>query len=156
MRRIEKNITEKQELEDILNRGEVIHLAMADENGPYVVPMNYGYRDGTIYLHCAPQGRKIDMITTNPRVSFNVTVDTKLFKGINACAWTYHFMSVTGFGRACVVTEREDVINGLDVIMEHYGRAENTYTVNALERVVVLRIDIDELTGKRSPAVKKD
>ena len=62
MRRKEKEITDHTEIEAILNRSEICRLAMADDNVPYVVALNYGYANNCLYIHCAPEGKKIDMI----------------------------------------------------------------------------------------------
>lgn len=156
MRRIDKEITDSQELNDILAAGRVMHIAMADGDEPYVVPVNYGVCDDAIYIHCAKDGRKIDIIRKNPKVCFNVAVDAELVVGKTSCSWTYHFRSVTGRGRASVLTEKSEKVAALDIIMKHYGKNDNSYGDGAVEKIAIIKIKIEELTGKRSPAVKKD
>ena len=48
MRRKEKEITDRAEMEAILRRGEICRLAMANDNTPYVVALNYGYADNCL------------------------------------------------------------------------------------------------------------
>ena len=75
MRRKDKQVTDPKWMEAVLRRGQVIHLGLAGEDGwPYVVPMCYGYRDGAIFLHGAPVGRKHGILAANPKVCFQVTL----------------------------------------------------------------------------------
>jgi len=154
MRRKEKLIAEVAEISDILNKGEVVHLAMVDGNEPYVVPMSYGFKDGMIYLHCAKEGRKVSVIKANPNVCFEVTVDTELVKKDQGCSWTYHFRSVIGKGKAVIINDVSEKLVGLSAIMEQYGSAEHSFSDAAVEKTLVIRIDIEEMTGKQSPVQK--
>ena len=154
MRRQEKLISELAEISGILKRGEVIRIAMVHDGEPYLVPMSYGVRDGVIYLHCAKEGRKIDALRGDARVCFEVTVDEKLVKESQSCGWTYHFRSVIGKGRVSFVEDFNEKLEGLNSIMEQYGSSENSFPDKAVEKTEVLRIDIEEFTGKLSPAEK--
>jgi len=57
MRRREKQITDTKQMEQILAQAQVCRLAMVDKGHPYVVPLNFGYRDGALYFHSALEGR---------------------------------------------------------------------------------------------------
>lgn len=152
MRRKEKLIAEASEINDILERGEVIRLAMVDKGEPYLVPMSYGVKGSVIYVHCAKEGRKIDALRGNNRVCFEVSCDTELVKKVESCGWTYHYRSVIGFGRVSFIEDFAEKLIGLSAIMEHYGSDDHSFPDAAVERTLVLRIDIDEITGKKSPA----
>ena len=66
MRRKEREIKDKKDIERILKDSRVLRLAMVDKDKPYLVPMNFGYRDGALYLHSALEGRKIDLLKKIP------------------------------------------------------------------------------------------
>lgn len=151
MRRNEKEIKEQIELYEILSRGQIIRLGMALNNEPYVVPMNYGFKDGELYLHSALEGKKIDMLRKNPIVCFEVSVDTELKTAQSACGWTFCFRSVIGRGKAHILTDEKSKIDGLDIIIRHFGSMDNTYKPEAVAKTCVIKIVIDELTGKMSP-----
>ena len=72
----ERQVTDPEQIRHILDTGKVLHLGLAVNDEPYVVPMNYGYvlEDGklTLYLHSALQGKKLDMMRTNPKVFFEI------------------------------------------------------------------------------------
>ncbi|PLX71356.1 MAG: pyridoxamine 5'-phosphate oxidase family protein [Denitrovibrio sp.] len=154
MRREEKLLGEIADINDILKKGEVIRIAMVDKGEPYLVPMSFGVREGVIYLHCAKEGRKIDVLRAHSRVSFEVSCDTKLVKENQSCGWTYHFRSVIGTGDVVFVKDKAEKLEGLQAIMEKYGSDENVFPDKAVDATMVLRIDIDEMTGKSSPAKK--
>ena len=149
MRRNEKEIQDKSEIEKILNRARVCRLGMVDRDTPYVVPLNFGYADGVLYFHSAKQGRKIDLITRNPRVSFEVDELIGLKKAGQACDWGASFKSVIGFGRAGFIETAEGKKNALDIIMAQYSGRSFSYPDEMLERTAVIRVDIEEMTGKQ-------
>lgn len=43
MRRSEREVTDCNEIRQILERAEVLRLAMHDEPFPYIVPVNFGF-----------------------------------------------------------------------------------------------------------------
>lgn len=153
MRRKEREITDIQKLESIINNCDVCRVAFADDNIPYIVTMNFGYSGGTekrIYFHCANEGRKLDMIRKNNYVCFGFDTDHILYKGNLACDFGMSFSSVVGYGHITIVMEPEERISGLNHIMSHYaGKGEFRYNQDVLERTMVLRLDIKEMTGKR-------
>ena len=74
MTKRERQITDPKQIEAILDASKVLHLGLAVDNEPYVVPLNYGYTMEAgklvIYLHSGQRGKKLDMIRSNPRVFF--------------------------------------------------------------------------------------
>lgn len=58
MRRPKQEIMDKAVLEEILAGAEICRLSMLDGQLPYIVPVNYGYREGHIYIHSAPEGKR--------------------------------------------------------------------------------------------------
>ena len=151
MRRKDKEITDKAAIEEILQKAQVCRLALCENNIPYIVPMNYGYKDGYLYVHGAKEGKKTDMIAANPNVCFEVDMDHELVKGENGSEWTYKYHSVIGYGKAEILQAFEEKKQGLDIIMEHYsGSFEHQYPEAAVHAVSVIRIKIEEMTGKKS------
>lgn len=136
-------------MEDILARTNVLRLAMVDGNEPYIVAMNFAYEAGCIYLHSAKEGRKIDIIRNNNRVAFFADIHTEPVGDKVPCNYGMHFSSIFGTGFAVMVENHEDKIKGLDLIMKkHTGKSGFTYSESALEKTVVIRLDVDQMTGK--------
>jgi len=70
LRRKEKEITNRNEIEEILTHNTICRIALSDNNIPYLIPMNYGYKENKIFLHSAGTGKKIEIIyQTNYRLT---------------------------------------------------------------------------------------
>ena len=156
MRKKQRAITDPRQLEALLKRGRVCHLAMFGPDGaPYAVPVNYGYAENALYIHGAGQGTKVECLRADARVAFSILIEEKLIQREHtgdACGFTTHFVSLCGRGRAVFVEDEADKIAALDKLMAHYGPGPWTYKPEALALTLVARIDIEELIGKRNPA----
>ena len=72
-------IENKEQVEEIISRCDICFVGITDlEGNPYVIPMNFGYQDGVIYLHSGPTGSSIDMLARNNRVCITFSVDHEL------------------------------------------------------------------------------
>jgi uncharacterized protein len=151
MRRTDKEITDIEQIEKILNQAEIIRLAMVDEGEPYLVAMNYVYLDGFLYLHSAKEGRKIDVLKKNNKVAFQTDIETALM--INEETWrcTTRYMSVFGTGKALFIDAKDEKKKVLDAIMtKHTGKTEFEYPDNVLDMTLVIKVEIEAMTGKKS------
>jgi nitroimidazol reductase NimA-like FMN-containing flavoprotein (pyridoxamine 5'-phosphate oxidase superfamily) len=155
MRRHEKEIFLRSDIDAVIHGCQICHLAMAMDNRPYVVPISFGY-DGThLFFHSALEGLKIEYLKANPQVCFQMERGVKLVTAASGpCHWTFHFESVVGHGTAAEMRDAADKRYGLDQIVVHYRGAGGDYSEAALSALSVWRITIDALTGKRSPVVK--
>jgi uncharacterized protein len=152
MRKKEREITDIHELESIINRCDVCRIAFADVNIPYIVTMNFGYsgKERTIYFHCAGEGRKIEMVKKNNHVCFEMDTDHVLNDGKKACDFGMSYRSIVGYGDITIVRDPEEKISGLNQIMLHYtGKGGFTYEQDVLDKTMILRLDIREMTGKK-------
>ena len=150
MRRPEKQIENPVLIDEILKQGRELSLAMIDGDRPYVVRMNYGYKENSIYLHCARKGKKLDCLRTNPNVCFEISEVLERIDGEKACQWSTNFRALVGRGKAHIIDDRDDKINGYDVLMRHFDGPTGHYDENNLKGSLIIRIDIEELTGKQS------
>jgi nitroimidazol reductase NimA-like FMN-containing flavoprotein (pyridoxamine 5'-phosphate oxidase superfamily) len=148
MRRKDKEITDTDAIASVIRKSTVCRLAMSDDGQPYVLPMSFGYKDGAVYFHCAPEGRKIDIIRKNPRVCIEFDVDCRLKTGDNACQWGFYFQSAIAFGVAAFIEDAAEKRAALDIIMRHYSSEAFTYPDSAIDKIVVIRVAVTELTGK--------
>ncbi len=150
MRRHEREIRSDKEIRDILETASVCRLGLCDGPQPYIVPMNYGYRDGCLYMHCAREGRKIDILRNNDRVCVEVDIDVRIVRGEAPCRWTTKYRSVIGFGRATIIDDETEKKAGLDVIMAHHGASGGEYDEKSLQRTSVIKVVLESMTGKQS------
>lgn len=151
MRRAEKNIASRAEIDTVIRDCLVCRLALALNDEPYLVPVSFGYDGAAIYFHTAPEGRKLTILAHNPRVCFEFERDVELVRHpINACRWTLHYESVIGAGQVTELLDEADKLAGLNKIMEHYSGREWEMTTVAIDATRVWKIVIDEVSGKRS------
>jgi nitroimidazol reductase NimA-like FMN-containing flavoprotein (pyridoxamine 5'-phosphate oxidase superfamily) len=151
MRRKEREIQAREALENILRRATVCRLAMSVDDEPYIVPLNFGYRDHALYFHGAREGKKIDMLRKNRRVCFEIDMDHEMVRAETPCDWTFKYRSVIGFGKAELITEPEAKRNALDIIMEHCGAsAPYPYREKGFEKACIIKVTIESMTGKQA------
>ena len=149
MRRTDREIKEREIIDEIINKADICRIAMCDGDMPYIVPANYGYDGKNIYIHSAKVGRKVDVLKQNNNVCVEVDVDQKLVRDEIACKWTIEFRSVIGFGKAYFLEDLDEKKNALDLLMRHYEpKKEFTYKQKMLEEVAIIKIELDEVTGK--------
>ena len=150
MRRSERQIESKSDMESIIRDSTICHLALSDGGRPYIVPLNFGYEEGTLYFHCAKDGRKIDIIRRNPAVCFSFVPDHRVVPSESACGWITQYRSVTGFGTASLVESRKSKIKALEIIMRQYSEDKVQFGDNAVDKVLIIRVDVESMTGKVS------
>lgn len=150
MRNREKEITEPHIIEEILSSSSICRVAMYDNDYPYIVPLNYGYRDNTLYFHSAQQGKKIDLIRENSKVGFEIEQSQEIIKGDISCQWSTKFTSIIGTGVIEFVSDYDEKVAGLNILMEQHGKAENEYIKSAVDKIFILKLKIKDLTAKRS------
>ena len=150
MRRKEKEITNKSEIESIIRNSLVCRLGIADNGTPYIVPLCFGYKDNCLYFHSAREGRKIEILKRNSKVCFEFDVNLKVQSGKAACDWGMQYRSVIGYGRASFVEDPEEKRMALDAIMAQYADGAFEYSEKALGKVLVIKVEIETMTGKKS------
>jgi len=62
-----------EEMVEFLSEEIFGHLGLSDGEDVYVVPINHTYSDGEILMHCALEGRKLDMIRASSAACFEVS-----------------------------------------------------------------------------------
>ncbi len=148
MRRSDREIRDRGAIDRVLHAAVVCHLALCDGERPYVIPMSYGYDGERLYFHCAPDGRKLDVIRRNPNACFAVEIGIEVTARDAACSWGVHFQSVIGSGRLSIVADPEEKRRGLAALMAHHGGSSGGIPDDAIRSVCVLRLDVDEVSGK--------
>ena len=151
MRKVNQEIHDRKIIEEILSGGKILRLAINDNPAPYIVPFNYGYNNNVLYVHCAPEGKKIDLLKINSVVGFEIEHTAEIIKSEKACNWAALYRSVTGHGKVEIITEDDQKIAGLDIIMKHNGfEGETEYGRKPLDSMIILKINIEFITGKQS------
>lgn len=118
---------------------------------PYVVPMNFGYKDQCLYLHSASSGKKIEILKNNNNVCFEIDIDTQLVKSERPCDYSMKYLSVIGFGKAIFLDEKQERKRALHIIVGHYiETAPYEYDEKLLDKLTIIKIEINQMFGKNS------
>lgn len=159
MTRRERQVTDINEIIKILDNSKVLHLGLVDGDEPYVVPMNYGYtyenEKLTIWLHCARQGRKLDIMKVNPKVFFEMEYGITPFEGEVACKYGITYSSLMGRGVATIIEDVETKKIALSSLMKTQTGKDFEFDDRMAEVVGVVKIDVLEFTAKHRPLPKE-
>ncbi|HPI93826.1 MAG TPA: pyridoxamine 5'-phosphate oxidase family protein [Deltaproteobacteria bacterium] len=150
MRRHDKEITDKALMESIIRSSKVCRVALCDGDRPYVVPMCFGYDGRHIYLHGAAEGRKIDILRRNPHVCIEFEQDSDVLPADKPCSFSMRFRSVICTGKASFVADVESRHQALQTILGQYTRETFILPDNSLEKIALIRVEPEEMTGKQS------
>jgi len=151
VRRKEKEITDKTDIEAIIEQSMVCKLGMIrNGNTPYIVPLCFGYQDHTLYFHSALKGLKIDCLEINPKVCFEFDMIAEPQEAEDPCDWGMKYQSVIGFGKAEFIEESDDKRRALDVIMAQYSDKPFEFPANKVQATAVFKVEIESMTGKQS------
>ena len=155
MTKRERQVTDPEQILHILDTGKVLHLGLAVNDEPYVVPMNYGYtmEDGrlTLYLHSAVRGKKLDMMRANPKVFFEIDCDRKAFEGRVPCQYGMVYSSIMGRGTATIVEDVEEKKQAMTILMKTQTGKNFSFEDRLVSIVAVIRIDVSGYTAKSRP-----
>ena len=146
----------RQQLSDeesysILQKATSGTLALLGDGGyPYAVPISYVYSEGKLYFHSALSGHKVDAIRSCDRASFCVVAQDD----VKPAMYTTFFRSVIAFGRIHIVDDEAEKLAAARLLGNRYNphqdEALQKELENGLARMLVIRLDIEHLTGKES------
>lgn len=146
MRKAERQLTDA-DAAAILEKGEYGILSTVGENGyPYGVPVNYVYKNGVIYFHCAKDaGQKTANLAANPKICFTVVGGTELLPD----KFSTKYESVVAFGLAQKAENSEE---GLLLLVEKYSpdfMAEGkAYIERSSHKADIYELHIEHMTAK--------
>lgn len=153
MRRSEREVTDHQKILEILECCDCCRLGINSNGAPYIVPLNFGWEENdgriTLYFHCAVEGRKLDLIRLDPRVSFQMDRKHELVSSDTACTHSFLYQCIMGTGTAEILTDHESRIHGLTSVMSHYTKKDSwTFDERMLARVSIIRLNVDTISCK--------
>ena len=142
----------QSEIDKIINDSIVCHVAMIDKEGmPYVLPFNFGYNNGKLYIHSAPEGKKIEAWKSNPNVciAFSTDYQMRIQNEKVACSYSMRYRSVLIHGIINPILNYDQKVEVLNIIMGKYSdKKDFTYSRPAVENVNVYEIKIHKVEGR--------
>ena len=148
--RRQDRLMEEQRAIELLREGEYGVLSMVSEDMGYGIPVNFVW-DGknSIYIHCAPEGRKLVAIEQNPKVSLCVIGKVNLLPR----NFTTEYESAIFFGKAHINLSDEEKMHALHLLIDKlsadFKDIGDKYAHKSFHRVEIIRVDFTEFSGKR-------
>ena len=153
MRRKDREVTDINEIMQIIKKCDVCSVAFFDNDYPYIVPLNFGatFENGklALYFHGANAGKKMELLAKDNRVAFEMSCSHKLLLGQKDCDCVMEFESVCGNGTIEILSDLEKLA-ALTALMEQYSpNLNHKFDENSVKAVAVLKLTANEVTGKR-------
>jgi nitroimidazol reductase NimA-like FMN-containing flavoprotein (pyridoxamine 5'-phosphate oxidase superfamily) len=146
----EKEIFKISAIEAIIKKALICRLGLSDGENPYIVPLSFGYQDKALYFHSAAKGKKIDIIRKNPRVCFEIDINSEIIKAEDACKWGMRYQSVIGYGKAVLLQSADEKRKALKIIMSQYSDRPHHFIEKKVQKAAVIKVEIEEMTGRQS------
>ncbi len=144
-RRTEQEITDYDELLQIIDACDIGWLGLTAGTEPYVIPVNFTREDDRLYIHCSPTGKKIDIIAKNPNVCLTALSEHKYIEGEG----NYSYRCAICYGQASVVESREEMVAAYQSLCARIDPSVMAdVTDKCLDRSAIICIDIEKITGK--------
>ncbi len=132
----------------LLAQGEYGFLATVGKDGQaYGVPLNYVFKNNSLYFHCAPEGHKLDNIRANHKVSFCVVGKAQVLPD----KFSTEYESVIAFGTAAEVQGEEKSQALLDLVEKYspgYLEEGKTTIAKYFDKTSIIKMDLQHITGK--------
>jgi nitroimidazol reductase NimA-like FMN-containing flavoprotein (pyridoxamine 5'-phosphate oxidase superfamily) len=149
VRRKDREITEPDEMHQVLKATKYVTIALCMEGEPYLVALSHGY-DKTrncLYFHCASEGKKLIYAKANPQVWGQAVLD---FGVTQECDYVYS--SVHFSGNLSLITDLNEKKHAMEVLIRQVSLDPEAKLAKIkpekLESTTMGRIDIDYISGK--------
>lgn len=147
---IREFVDSRAEMEQILSEETFGFLGLAEGGMPYVVPLNYAYRDGRILFHCSLTGKKLDQLRANPEVCFSVGRQSgQVQRHVGGDPCHVDSESVICYGRARIIEELDERQMALNDFNHAFRPGAQEISRADASRCAVVEIQIAEMTGRR-------
>ncbi len=155
MRRKEREITDLQQIKEVVSGCEVCRIGFYDKEQAevYVLPLNFGYEfkgeQLSLYFHGAKSGRKIDLISQAPQVGFEMDTKFKLIEDELACEFSAKYQSLIGNGCISLIEDAAEKNRTMQLIMDHYAPGKTWEFPEAmLGRTALFKIEVSKFSCK--------
>ena len=161
MRLYKREIRDPEIIREILEECSVVRLGTRDEEGMFIVPVNFGYefyekesgQGLTLFIHGAGEGRKADAFDACRDVAVELDCRHGIITGDYTCSYSYSYRSIMGNGEIRRAADEQEKIYGLTKIMEHMAPgADIEFSPSMLERTEVFFVEMKRFTAKERKA----
>jgi len=147
-----------EKIKEFLNEEHVGRISSIDKNGfPQIIPLNFVFLNDAIYVHSHVKGEKLDNISRNNKVGFEVDRELEFLPSYfadptDASLADTLYISVVIKGIGSFVTDKEEKTLALNGLMEKY-QPEGQYVpiksdMQVLDAVTVIKVTPQTIHGK--------
>lgn len=153
MRRSDREITNRDDMIQIMKKCDVCRLALNNNGYPYILPLNFGMKVENnvveLYFHGANEGMKYDLIQADNRASFEMDCEHRLVTEVKqeSCSCTMEYESVIGQGYIEILSQ-EEKYDALCVLMQHYHQETVSFNQSVMPQTTVFKLVVENMTGK--------
>lgn len=152
MRRTDREVSDFDEIIEIIKKCDVCRIALNDKDVPYIVPLNFGLEvkgnQAFFYFHSAMEGKKLDLIARDNRAAFEMDCGHALILHEEKMNCTMGYESVIGHGTIEPVPENEKFA-ALKILMRQYHAEDFKFNTDMMEVTKVLKMTVTDMVGKR-------
>jgi len=151
-------IKSKEKIIEFLNQQETGRVSSIDKDGfPQIIPMNFVYANDAIYMHSHPRGEKLENISKNPNVGFEVDQSLEFLPSYftsptDASQADTLYISVVIKGKASLVSDPKEKARALNDLMKKYqpegGYEKLTPDMEVVEEVAIIKVVPVTMRGK--------
>jgi nitroimidazol reductase NimA-like FMN-containing flavoprotein (pyridoxamine 5'-phosphate oxidase superfamily) len=151
-------IKSKEKIIEFLNQQETGRVSSIDKDGfPQIIPMNFVYANDAIYMHSHPRGEKLENISKNPNVGFEVDQSLEFLPSYftsptDASQADTLYISVVIKGKAGLVSDPKEKARALNDLMKKYqpegGYEKLTPDMEVVEEVAIIKVVPITMRGK--------
>ncbi|MGI0094197.1 MAG: pyridoxamine 5'-phosphate oxidase family protein [Nitrosotalea sp.] len=151
-------IKSKEKIIEFLNQQETGRVASIDKDGfPQIIPMNFVYANDVIYMHSHPRGEKLENISKNSKVGFEVDHSLEFLPSYftsptDASQADTLYISVVIKGKASLVSDPKEKTKALNELMKKYqpegGYEKLTHDMPVVEEVAIIKVVPVTMRGK--------
>jgi len=158
MRKKEREVKTIEEIITIINKCQIITVALFDKQYPYAIPLNFLFEKEkdklAFYFHSAKEGKKIDLISKNEHCGFTLYNDLRVSLFEKAERTTNYYESVIGEGKITEIKDQVAKRETIEKMLRRYGyKKEIEISSEALDKTFIGKITVDSISGKANREV---
>ena len=151
-------IKSKEKIVEFLNKQETGRICSIDKEGyPQIIPMNFVYENDAIYMHSHIKGEKLENISRNSKVGFEVDQSLEFLPSYftsptDASQADTLYISVVIKGKAVIISDRKEKTLALNALMKKY-QPEGGYEpirpeMDVIGEVAIIKVIPNTMRGK--------
>jgi len=147
-----RGIYDRSEIDAILDEGFVCHVGFVVDDQPFVIPTGYARDGDRVLIHGSAASRMLRTLENGVDVCVTVTLTDALVLARSAFHHSINYRSVVILGKATPINDREDKIDALRILTNHFipGRWDDCRPPNEVElkATTAMEIPLTEASAK--------